>query len=127
MKRREFLLLSPSEDGATRLSCEQLYMHCRGFAAADSSLRAGPVTAKDSLDGAEWWAGEPESHLVTESADSFFHRLGHSLHGKRKLELVDSEWLDKIPMKKRIERLLAEFRTAGGEVIITSGVEETAA
>ena len=127
MRRRDFLFLSHPTDGAARLSCEQLYMHCRGLAAADSSLRAVPVTANDSPDGAEWWAGEPESHLVTESADSFFHRLGHSLRGKRKLELVDSEWLDKIPMKKRIERLLAEFRAAGGEVIITSGVEETAA
>ena len=111
MKRRDFLFLTHAGDDCVRLSCQQLYMHYRDLTRAESD------TANASAEHAEWWAGEPESELALESPDEFFRRLGEALHGKRRLELADKEWLGDAGLGQRVEQLLSGFCAAGGEVV----------
>lgn len=123
MKRRDFLFLTHAEDDCVRLSCQQLYMHYRDLTRAESD------TANASAEHAEWWTGEPESELALESPESFFRRLGEALHGKRRLELADKEWLGDAGLRRQIEQVLNAFRAAGGEVVLASQAktEETVA
>ncbi len=113
MNRRQFLFLSETGDGGASLSCGQLYMRYREL----TGVAAHP--AKHSTDGAEWWAGEPESVLIRETPDAFFQSLGESLRGRQRLELTDSEWLGDgdSDLRQYVDRLLDEFRRAGGQVI----------
>ncbi len=133
MKRRDFLFLTHAGDGSVHLSCQQLYMHFRDLTRAESHGRGMPRPykyehchelervesdiAKASTDNVEWWAGEPESELARESPDTFFRRLGEALHGKRRLELADKEWLGDAELRQHVEQLLIAFQTAGGEVV----------
>lgn len=111
MKRRDFLFLTHAGDNCVRLSCQQLYMHYRDLTRAESDI------ANASTEDAEWWSGEPESEFALESPESFFRRLGEALHGKRRLELADKEWLGDAGLRQRVEQILSEFRAAGGEVV----------
>ena len=133
MKRRDFLFLTHAGDDCLRLSCQQLYMHYRDLTRAESHGRGMPRPytrshdreltraesdiASASAEHAEWWAGEPESDLALESPDAFFRRLGEALHGKRRLELADKEWLGDAGLRRHVEELLNTFRAAGGEVV----------
>ena len=114
MKRRDFLFLTHAGDSCVRLSCQRLYMHYRDLTRAESH------SADTSSEHAEWWAGEPESEFALESPESFFRRLGEALHGKRKLELADKEWLGDAGLRRHIEQVLNAFRAAGGEVVLAS-------
>lgn len=111
MKRRDFLFLTHAGEGRVRLSCQQLYMHYRDL------TRTASQNANVSPESADWWAGEPESELALESPESFFRRLGEALHGKRRLELADKEWLGDAGLRRQVEQLLSGFRAAGGEVV----------
>ena len=119
MKRRDFLFLTHAGDDCVRLSCQQLYMHYRDLTRAESDV------ANASAEHAEWWAGEPESELALESPDEFFRRLGEALHGKRRLELADKEWLGDAGLRRPIEQVLNAFRAAGGEVVFEPRLETT--
>lgn len=119
MKRRDFLFLTHAGDDCVRLSCEQLYMHYRDLTRVESH------GADASSEHAEWWAGEPESELALESPDEFFRRLGEALHGKRRLELADKEWLGDAGLRRPIEQVLNAFRAAGGEVVFEPRLETT--
>ena len=117
MKRRDFLFLTHAGDDCARLSCQQLYMHYRDLTRTESH------GADASGELAEWWAGEPESEFALESPESFFRRLGEALHGKRRLELADKEWLGDAGLRRRVEHLLSGFRAAGGEVVLAPKAE----
>ncbi len=111
MNRRQFLFLSETGDGGASLSCGQLYMRYRELTGA----AAHP--ARQSTDGVEWWAGEPESVLTRETPEAFFQSLSESLRGRPRLELTDSEWLGDSDLRQYVDRLLDEFRRAGGRVV----------
>lgn len=111
MNRRQFLFLSETGDGGASLSCRQLYMRYREL----TGVAAHP--AGQSTDGAEWWAGEPESVLARETPEAFFQSLGKSLRGRQRLQLTDSEWLGDSDLRQYVDRLLDEFRRAGGQII----------
>ncbi len=117
MKRRDFLLPARAGDACARLSCQELYMHCRDL------TRSAAAGGDASTEGAEWWAGEPASELALESPEAFFRRLGQALHGKRRLELTDAEWLGDGVLRRRVEHLLRGFRAAGGEVVFAPRAE----
>ena len=117
MKRRDFLFLAHAGDGCVRLSCEQLYMQYRDL------TRTAAGAANVLPQGAEWWAGEPESELAMEAPEEFFRCLGEALRGKRRLELADPEWLSDAHLRQEVEKLLGEFRAGGGEVLFLSQAE----
>ena len=121
MNRRNFLFLTHAGDDCVRLSCQQLYMHYRDLTQAESD------TANASVEHAEWWVGEPESEFALESPESFFRRLGEALHGKRRLELADREWLGDAGLRQQIEQVLNAFRAAGGKVVYESKTESAEA
>ena len=69
-----------------------------------------------SLDGAEWWAGEPSLLVNSIEPDVFFRKILAELSEIEAVTVQDMEWLAQGDFRIRVETLLAAFSAGGGEV-----------
>ncbi len=128
LKRRELLFLVQAGDDCARISCEQLFMHFRDLTGGTGTGRTNhadgrslkPRPAPPVAEQSDWWQGEPDSVIARESPEDFFHRLGETLRGQRRLELLETEWLEDTRLRRELERVLDVFRAAGGEIVFAA-------
>lgn len=123
MKRRDFLLLRT--EGTLRvmeLSCQQLYVYYRDCLAemALSRQQCG------SLQGSEWWQGEPTLSVKNTDINALFSDLARQLTAIDYLLLIDSEWLKDAELNKHMNNVLREFKKRGGVVQHRSAAMEAA-
>ncbi len=115
MQRRDFLLFRVENDArVAELSCERLFMHYQDLSASYRRANAEAGT----LDGAEWWAGEPALDIQSGDVDSFFPSVLAGLEGTEKLRIRDAEWLGQEGFGERVKAVIAAFKARGGNVSI---------
>lgn len=113
MNRRDFLLFhTEGSKQVAELSCEKLFMHYQ-------DLNSGFQQAAEeegTLDGAEWWAGEPSLLINSIEPDVFFRQVLDELSDIKAVTVQDMEWLAQGDFRIRVETLLSAFKAGGGEV-----------
>ena len=90
MNRRDFLFFR--KEGSQRvaeLSCEKLFMHYQDL----SSGFQQAAEEEGSLDGADWWAGEPSLLVNSIEPDVFFRKILEELSEIEAVTVQDMEWL----------------------------------
>ena len=109
MKRRDFLFLTDHDGRVVELSCEQLYMQ---FNDVSGGSRIGSPE-QGSLDGADWWAGEPPAEMPQSRLDELFQTLEKRLEQVDVLRVSNRDWLKDDVFKARVYGLLTEFQSRG--------------
>jgi hypothetical protein len=60
--------------------------------------------------------GEPPARLARRTADEIFDAIEADLRDVQVLRLIESEWLDGIAGRTRLDAMLDTFRARGGRV-----------
>ena len=113
MNRRDFLFFrTEGSQRVAELSCEKLFMHYQDL----SSGFQQAAEEEGSLDGADWWAGEPSLLVNSIEPDVFFRKILEELSEIEAVTVQDMEWLAQGDFRIRVETLLAAFSAGGGGV-----------
>ncbi len=104
------------------LSCQQLYVYYRDCLAELTLSRQ----QYGSLQGSEWWQGEPTLLIKNTDINALFCDLARQMLGVDQLELIDSEWLKDAELDNPMNKLLREFQQRGGVVQYRNATMETA-
>ena len=108
MNRRDFLFKSAGARRVAELSCQRLYMR-----AVDTRLvSAGEASASDV------WGEEPAAVFDERTLDQLFTDLERDLQDVDVVRVLEPSWLTSPEVKRRLDTVLATFRSAGGYIEI---------
>jgi hypothetical protein len=106
VSRRDFLRLRRTDQGrALDVSCQMLFMRI-------ADARIAPVSQEEY----DQSIGEPPAVLERRTTDDIFHALEDDLTDVQTLRLLEPEWLESMPDRARLDRIVAAFRARGGRV-----------
>ncbi len=109
LSRRDFLRFRRTERGkVVEVSCHALFMRL-----ADAGIETGPQEAWEP------WMGEPPAVFERASVEDLIGGFERELSDANVLRLLDSEWLEHMPLATRLHAAIAAFRERGGLVEVS--------